>query len=63
MNKDLLIHLMTDSFKQANIKLSVESGINEDQAKHMVDSMHESIFKCMNSVLDNLIENFPNFIK
>lgn len=63
MNKELILHTMTNSFKQANVRLAVENGMQEEQATEYINSMSESIAKCMSNVLDDLLDNFPNFIK
>lgn len=63
MNKELILALMTNSFKQANIKLAVENGIEQSLAIQHVDAMNSSVEKCMSQVLEDLLDNFPNFIK
>jgi len=63
MNKELILHTMTNSFKQANINLAVEKGMQEKEASEYINNMSESIAKCMANVLEDLLDNFPNFIK
>lgn len=63
MDKELVLHVMTNSFKQANLRLAVEKGMKDSDASVYIESMSESIANCMGSVLDDLIENFPDIIK
>lgn len=63
MNRDLILSLMTDSFKRANVSMAVEQGMNKEQVESGMQQMHSSIEKCMGSVLDSLLENFPDLIK
>ncbi len=63
MNKELIINAMAASFKEANIKLAVKNGMPEDKARQAIEPMSDSILKCMDSVLETLLESFPEFIK
>lgn len=60
MNKDLILSIMAHSFKKANIDLAVESGVDPSSAQSQVEAMDTIIKKCMDKVLDDLLENFPN---
>ena len=60
MNKDLILSIMVHSFKKANIDLAVESGVEKISAESQIEVMDEVIKKCMEKVLDNLVENFPD---
>lgn len=63
MNKELILSVMVHSFKKANIDLAVESGIEKVTAESQVELMDEVVKKCMGKVLEDLLENFPIFIK
>jgi hypothetical protein len=63
MNKELILSVMVHSFKKANIDLAVESGIEKLTAESQVELMDEVVKKCMEKVLEDLVENFPIFIK
>ena len=63
MNKELVLSVMVHSFKKANIDLAVESGIEKLTAESQVELMDEVVKKCMEKVLEDLLENFPIFIK
>ena len=63
MNRDIIIHAMSASFKQANIDLAIKNGMEEKQANLVVEQMSDSIKTCMENVSDTLLENFPEFIK
>lgn len=63
MNKELILSVMVHSFKKANIDLAVESGIEKLTAESQVELMDEVVKKCMEKVLEDLLENFPIFIK
>ena len=54
---------MVHSFKKANIDLAVESGIEKLTAESQVELMDEVVKRCMEKVLEDLLENFPIFIK
>lgn len=60
MNKDLVVSIMAHSFKKANIELAVNSGVESSSAHTQIEAMDEIIKKCMENVLEDLIENFPN---
>ena len=63
MNKHLILSSMVDSFKKANVSLAIEQGMQEKESKDYIESMSESIEKCMDKVLENLLESFPDFLK
>ena len=63
MNKELILSVMVHSFKKANIDLAVESGIEKLTAESQVELMDEVVKRCMEKVLEDLLENFPIFIK
>ena len=63
MNKELVLSVMVHSFKKANIDLAVESGIEKLTAESQVELMDEVVKRCMEKVLEDLLENFPIFIK
>ena len=63
MNKDLLLASMVASFKEANVGLAIQNGMIEKEARESIELMSSSIEKCMEKVLDNLIENFSGIIK
>lgn len=60
MNKELILSVMVHSFKKANIDLAVESGIEKLTAESQVELMDEVVKKCMEKVLEDLVENFPD---
>ncbi len=63
MNKELILQIMTNSFKKANVSLAVQNGVKEEEASKYVEEMSNVIHKCMDSVLEDLLEQFPDFIK
>lgn len=63
MNKELILSAMSHSFKKANVDLAVESGVEKITAESQVELMDEVIKKCMGKVLEDLLDNFPIFIK
>jgi hypothetical protein len=63
MNKELLLQIMTDSFKKANVSLAVQNGAKQEEASKYVEEMSNIIYKCMHSVLDDLLEHLPDSIK
>lgn len=63
MNKELILSVMVHSFKKANVDLAVENGIEKISAESQIELMDESVKKCMEKVLEDLLENFPIFIK
>ena len=60
MNKDLVLNRMVDSFKKANVELAIASGVEKASAESQIEVMDESIKKCMEKVLKDLVENFPD---
>lgn len=54
---------MVASFKEANVGLAIQNGMIEKEARESIELMSSSIEKCMEKVLDNLIENFSDIIK
>jgi hypothetical protein len=60
MNKDLVLNRMVDSFKKANVELAIVSGVEKASAESQIEVMDESIKKCMEKVLEDLVENFPD---
>lgn len=63
MNKDLLLNSMIATFKESNVSLAIQSGMAEKDAREIIESMSDSIEKCMESVINKLIESFPDIIK
>lgn len=63
MNKEFLLQIMVNSFKKENIKLAVENGLSQSESEKYVEGMSDIILKCMVPVLDDLLENIPNFVK
>lgn len=58
MNKDLIITVMTESFKKSNIDMAIESGMQESDARAQVEAMDSVIKKAMSFVLETLLNNF-----
>lgn len=63
MNKEIILASMVASFKEANVGLAIQNGMIEKEARESIEFMSSSIEKCMEKVLDNLIENFSDIIK
>ena len=63
MNKEIILASMVASFKEANVGLAIQNGMIEKEARESIELMSSSIEKCMEKVLDNLIENFSDIIK
>jgi hypothetical protein len=60
MNKDLVLNIMAHSFKKANVDLAIESGVEKASAESQIQLMDEVVKKCMEKVLEDLVENFPD---
>jgi hypothetical protein len=60
MNKDLVLNIMVHSFKKANVDLAIESGVEKTSAESQIELMDEVVKKCMEKVLEDLVENFPD---
>lgn len=63
MNKELVLSMMVHSFKTANIEIAVKNGVENNTAESQIESMNDIIEECMKKVLQDLLENFPNFIQ
>ena len=51
---------MAHSFKKANVDLAIESGVEKASAESQIQLMDEVVKKCMEKVLEDLVENFPD---
>lgn len=57
MTKDDAIKIMLQSINADNLKLSINAGISEEQAKKNIADSQESLHYMMSNIYDSLVNN------
>lgn len=55
MTKDEAVKVMLDSINADNLKLSINAGISEEQAKKNIADSQESLHYMMSNIYDSLV--------
>jgi hypothetical protein len=55
MDKDDAVKVMLDSINADNLKLSINAGISEEQAKKNIADSQESLHFMMSNIYDSLV--------